>query len=139
MSARHPIDVALCEELALRASSGDVAAWKALIEHVWPPLRALVENSRSMGSFARSEDHVHDVLARIVDRLGRRGGRGLGLYPSWHAQNPDKAFDELGSNRNGQRDPPSHARTARKAGPDGSREAAEREARAERDRDVAGD
>jgi hypothetical protein len=47
-----------------------------------------------MGSFARSEDHVYDVLARIVDRLGRRGGRGLGLYPAWHMHNPDKTFDD---------------------------------------------
>jgi hypothetical protein len=88
------LDVALCEQLAARASSGDVPAWKALIERVWPPLRSLVESSRSMGSFARSEDHVYDVLARIVDRFGRRGGRGLGLYPAWHQQNPDKTFDD---------------------------------------------
>ncbi len=45
-----------------------------------------------MGSFARSEDHVNDVLTGLVNRLGRDGGHGLRLYPPWRARNPDKDF-----------------------------------------------
>jgi DNA-directed RNA polymerase specialized sigma24 family protein len=47
-----------------------------------------------MGRFARSEDHVHDVLARLVDRLGRHERRGLGLYAPWRERNPDKTFED---------------------------------------------
>lgn len=86
------IDNALCEALAVRAASGDDAAWRALIEHLWPALRGLVQKSRIMGSFARSDDHVHDVLAGLVERLGRDGGHGLRLYAPWRERNPDKTF-----------------------------------------------
>lgn len=47
-----------------------------------------------MGSFARSEDHVHDVLTRFIERLGRDGGHGLRLYAPWHAKNPERTFGD---------------------------------------------
>lgn len=86
------IDSDRCEELAARAANGDDAAWRALVEHLWPALRGLVQKSRVMGSFARSEDHVNDVLTGLVNRLGRDGGHGLRLYPPWRDRNPDKTF-----------------------------------------------
>jgi hypothetical protein len=86
------IDSARCEALAAAADGGDDAAWHALVEHLWSELRGIVRASRIMGSFARSDDHVHDVLAGLVARLGRDGGHGLRLYAPWRAKNPDKTF-----------------------------------------------
>lgn len=89
-----PIDDDHCEALAAAVVSGDEAAWHALLEHLWPALRGVVQRSRVMGSFARSEDHVHDVLAGLVSRLGRDGGHGLRLYAPWRARNPEKTFSD---------------------------------------------
>ncbi len=86
------IDSSTCEALASRAVSGDEAAWQALIAHLWPELSALVRNSRTMGRFGRSDDHAHDVLTRLVERLRRDGGRGLALYAPWRERNPEKTF-----------------------------------------------
>lgn len=86
------IDSDRCEALAAAAEGGDDAAWHALVEHLWSELRGIVRTSRIMGGFARSDDHVHDVLAGLVARLGRDGGHGLRLYAPWRARNPDKTF-----------------------------------------------
>jgi uncharacterized protein (DUF2267 family) len=47
-----------------------------------------------MGSFARSEDCVRDVLANLVQKLGEDGARRLRTFPDWHARNPDKTFED---------------------------------------------
>ena len=88
------IDVALCESLAKRAAAGDAEACKNLVEHLWPAWIGMVRSSRSMGALARSEDHVHDVVARLVEKLGRADGRGLRLYPAWRERNPTKTFGD---------------------------------------------
>ena len=86
------IDSARCDALAAAIERGDDAAWHALVEHLWSELGGLVRSSRIMGRFGRSDDHVHDVLAGLVARLGRDGGHGLRLYPPWRVKNPDKDF-----------------------------------------------
>jgi hypothetical protein len=41
-----------------------------------------------------SDDHVHDVVAKLVEKLGRPDGHELGLYPPWRARNPGKTFED---------------------------------------------
>ncbi len=47
-----------------------------------------------MGQLARSEDHVHDVLADLVEKMGPRGGAAVGLFPAWKASHPGKTFED---------------------------------------------
>jgi DNA-directed RNA polymerase specialized sigma24 family protein len=86
------IDSARCEALAARIAGDDEAAWQELVGHLWAELFGFVKKSRTMGRFRGSDDHVHDVLTRLVERLRRDGGHGLRLYAPWHGQNPDKTF-----------------------------------------------
>ncbi|HEX6766990.1 MAG TPA: hypothetical protein VF103_15950, partial [Polyangiaceae bacterium] len=88
------LDVELCETLAARAAAGDAAASKALVEHLWPVWVDMVRGSRSLGELGRSEDHVHDVVARLVEKIGRPDGRGLRLYAPWRERNPGKTFED---------------------------------------------
>jgi hypothetical protein len=94
MAAFVAIDDDRAEALARRASAGERAAWQALIEHLWPPLQNIVRAHPAMGPLAGSDDQVHDVLARVVDRLGKDGGRGLALFVPWQDRNPDKTFGD---------------------------------------------
>lgn len=88
------IDVALCDPLVQRIVAGDEEAWRPLAEHLWPHFIDLVKKSRHMGSLAKSEDHVHNVVANLVDKLGTDGGRAINKFPSWQADNPGKGFDD---------------------------------------------
>jgi DNA-directed RNA polymerase specialized sigma24 family protein len=91
---RGALDVARCEALAARAADGDVGAWKELIAELWPAWVRHVRGTRAMGPLARSDDHVHDVLAKLVDKLGHDNGRGLKLYRPWKDRHPDKSFED---------------------------------------------
>lgn len=77
-----------------RAAEGDDTAWRALVEHLWPFWQHAVRTSRAMGPLARGEDHIHDVVAALVEKLGPENGAALGLYPAWRAANPDKTFED---------------------------------------------
>jgi RNA polymerase sigma factor (sigma-70 family) len=88
------IDIALCEKLTALAIGGDDAAGRQLVQHLWPAWITMVRQSRSMGSLARSEDGVHDVVARLIEKIGRPKGRGLRLYPPWRERNPGKTFED---------------------------------------------
>ncbi len=88
------IDVELCEELARRATNGDVVACQKLIEHLWPNWLQLVRASRSMGTLANSEDHVYEVATRLVAKLGAKNGRVLNLYFSWNETHPNQDFGD---------------------------------------------
>lgn len=76
----------------MRAADGDPGVWRELAEHLWPFWQHVVRASRAMGPLARSEDHVHDVVAALVEKLGPEGGAALGLYPAWRSANPGKTF-----------------------------------------------
>lgn len=89
-----PLDLARCEQLAVRAGEGEPDAWKQLVEHLWPTWLDLVRNSRALGPLARSEDHVREVLMDLVEKLGPENGTALGLYPSWRDRHPDKTFED---------------------------------------------
>jgi DNA-directed RNA polymerase specialized sigma24 family protein len=88
------IDDGLCEALVARACAGDEEVWKELLLHLWPHLQAIVRGSRALGGMARNEDHVHDVLTALVDKLGTDGGRAITRYPAWKVENPTKTFSD---------------------------------------------
>jgi DNA-directed RNA polymerase specialized sigma24 family protein len=77
-----------------RACDGDEGAWRELVEHVWPTWRELVRHHRALGPLASSEDHVHNVMLELVEKLGPEGGTALGLYPAWRERSPGKTFED---------------------------------------------
>jgi DNA-directed RNA polymerase specialized sigma24 family protein len=85
-------DLELCEQLAQRGASGDTQACHHLVEHLWPVWVAMVRTSRSMGSLARSDDHVHNVVARLVAKIADQDQPALRLYPAWRMNNSGKTF-----------------------------------------------
>jgi hypothetical protein len=88
------LDIARCEALADRSIAGDRDAWQELIAALWPAWLRHVRSSRAMGPLARSDDHVHDVLAKLVEKLGDRERQGLKRYRPWKEKNPDKTFED---------------------------------------------
>lgn len=94
MTPGQRIDPALCDPLVARIVAGDEDAWRPLAEHLWPHFIDLVKKSRHMGSLAKSDDHVHNVVANLVDKLGTDGGRAINKFPAWKAENPGKGFDD---------------------------------------------
>ena len=87
-------DVARYEPLAIRGAAGDGAACKELVERLWPVWVKTVAASRSLAPLGASEDHVHNVVAKLVEKIGRADGRGLRLYPAWRERNPGKTFED---------------------------------------------
>lgn len=57
-----------------------------LVAELWPAWVGMVRSHRA------SEDHVYEVLARLVERIGANDGRGLGLFVMWHRRHLDKSF-----------------------------------------------
>ncbi|MEM1030075.1 MAG: hypothetical protein AAF928_00130 [Myxococcota bacterium] len=93
MTPRHDtVAWDVCERLAGAACDGTETSWTQLTEHLWDYWLRRIRSHRAMGSLARDEDHVHDVAARLVDKLAPRGGAALGLYPSWRDRNPNRTF-----------------------------------------------
>jgi hypothetical protein len=89
VSPPAPFDLRVCEALAERAAAGDVAARDALVfEHLWPTWLGLVRNSRFLGRFRGSEDHVENIRATLADKVKKT----LHTYPAWRARNPDKTL-----------------------------------------------
>jgi hypothetical protein len=87
-------DVEACEKLVTVAIEGDETAWQKLVELLWPTWIGLVRGSRSMGNMGRSEDHVNNVVARLIEKLSPRGGGALGLYAAWREGNAGKDFGD---------------------------------------------
>lgn len=94
MSDTKRIDDELCERLVARACDGDEEVWKELTLHLWPHFQALVRASRAMGNMSKSDDHVHNVLTNLVDKLGTDGGRAITQFPRWKEQNAGKTFTD---------------------------------------------
>ena len=78
--------------LAARAAGGDEQARRGLLERLWPVWTEMVRSSRSMGSFARSEDHVDAVVGRLIEKIARPDGRALRRYLDWQASRRDQTF-----------------------------------------------
>jgi hypothetical protein len=54
----------------------------------------MVRANRSMGPLARSEEHVHNVVGRLVEKLGRPDGRALQRYGEWRKTHRDRTFED---------------------------------------------
>jgi hypothetical protein len=80
------------EDLAAQAAAGDAPARRRLLEGLWPVWTDMVRSSRSMGRFARSDDHVDAVVGTLVEKIGRPDGRALRRYVDWRASRPDQTF-----------------------------------------------
>ncbi len=92
--ARATLDVTRCEALAAKAAAGDEPSCRALIEHLWPNWLRIVAASKSLAQLPPSEDHAHNVVANLVEKIGRPGGKGLRLYRLWREKNADKDFGD---------------------------------------------
>jgi RNA polymerase sigma factor (sigma-70 family) len=88
------IDDEYCRVRVSRAVEGDSQAARELVEYLWPRWLEAVKKSRSLGAFARSEDVVHDVVARLVEKLTRDDARALRSYASWQERRADKTFSD---------------------------------------------
>jgi DNA-directed RNA polymerase specialized sigma24 family protein len=88
------MDLALCDRLAARARGGDRAARRDLVQHLWPVWRRIVQASRSLGPFAKSRDHVDNVVGSLVEKIGREDGRALDLHAAWRERHPEKTFED---------------------------------------------
>ena len=73
----EPIDWSRCEALAARVADGDGDARQEFLEVLWPAWLGLVRASRAMRPLSTSDDAAHDVVAKLVEKLGRADGRGL--------------------------------------------------------------
>lgn len=93
-AVRAELDERRCVELLERAVGGDDQAWQTLVAELWPFWLRVVRGHRAMGQLGREEDHVNDVVARLVEKLSPRGGGALGTYADWARRNPDKAFGD---------------------------------------------
>jgi len=87
-----PLDDRQWEALVARAAAGDEPARRSLLEHLWPIWTEMVRSSRSMGSFARSDDHVDAVVGRLIEKIARPDGRALRRYLDWQVTHADQTF-----------------------------------------------
>jgi uncharacterized protein (DUF2267 family) len=87
-----PPDPALCEVLAVQASAGDPLVWKTLVEHLWPWWLSMVRGHPTLGPLRDSDDHVHEVMASLVEKIGADDRRALGLFVVWKRKHPEKTF-----------------------------------------------
>jgi len=86
------LDFEMCSALIARSASGEDAAFRELVELVYPFLLRSVKRNRAMGSLAKSDDHVNNVMLALVDKLSGAGGRAALGFPSWLAENEGKTF-----------------------------------------------
>jgi RNA polymerase sigma factor (sigma-70 family) len=64
-----PLEVSRCEELALAGANGDSEARKRLVEYLWPFWINRVRTRNGIRTLAQAEDHVHNVVARLVQKV----------------------------------------------------------------------
>jgi RNA polymerase sigma factor (sigma-70 family) len=91
---RIGVDNARCEAWISRGTAGDEDACRELVEYLWPIWLEMVRSSRGVQALVSVEDGVHDVIARLVEKLGRPEARSLVAYFPWKLRNPDKAFED---------------------------------------------
>ena len=87
-----PLDDPQWQSLVARAAAGDAPARRTLLERLWPVWTEMVRSSRSMGSFARSDDHVDAVVGTLIEKIARPDGRALRRYLDWQAAHGEQTF-----------------------------------------------
>jgi DNA-directed RNA polymerase specialized sigma24 family protein len=86
------LDSPLYDDLVARAAGGDTDARQRLLECLWSIWGEMVRANRSMGSFAKSDDHVDNVVGQLVEKFGRPDGRALRQYIAWRADHDQQTF-----------------------------------------------
>ena len=74
--------------------AGVPGAWQRFFGEHAPSVDRIARASRSMGSFAASDDARRDVMARVFERIRRDDHRALRLYLDWQTRYPAKAFGD---------------------------------------------
>lgn len=88
----NALDVPRCHAIAVGAITD--SEWKALLAEIWPFLERSVSRNRTMGSLARSDDNVKDVMTAVVERLSPSGGNALAKYKEWSIEHERADFDD---------------------------------------------
>ena len=83
------------ERLALAAADGDAAARQRLVEHLWPFWLNRVRTRKGMRLLSQSEDHVHNVVVRLVQKLLTPAT--LKSYIEWRNDAPQASFMQWAS------------------------------------------
>jgi DNA-directed RNA polymerase specialized sigma24 family protein len=78
------------EGLALRGANGDEAARRLLTEQLWPVWIQRVRSRKALRLLGGSEDHVHNVVARLVQKL--LDPRVLQSFEAWRQSATNAAF-----------------------------------------------
>jgi DNA-directed RNA polymerase specialized sigma24 family protein len=93
-TAGQAFDTDTCSRLLDAVQSTAEPAWRELVAVLWPELTRIVRSSRTMASFARSEDHVRSVVLLVVERLGKDGCRAASLHRAWRETHPDRTLGD---------------------------------------------
>jgi len=88
------IDDPRCEALIERSLVGDESARSELVQYLWPVWLDWVRSNRAMRRLVNLEDGIHDVAARLVEKLIQADARGLHSYLPWKERNGDKRFQD---------------------------------------------
>lgn len=88
------LDVAHCEALIRRQAAGDRQASHALVQYLWPFWTEYVQSCRSMGPLARSDDHVRNVVTRLVAKVSLPDSEHATQYLNWRLREPTKTFED---------------------------------------------
>jgi DNA-directed RNA polymerase specialized sigma24 family protein len=88
MVAEQNPDPTFLDALAERAAAGDREALSQWVEQLWPFLVKLVRSNSSMRPLAASDDHVHNVVQRAIEKISA----GVGSYVRWKGAHPEKAI-----------------------------------------------
>ncbi|MFO0616235.1 MAG: hypothetical protein U0414_26815 [Polyangiaceae bacterium] len=88
------LDVPRCHAIAVRGGALTDAEWKSLLAEIWPFLELRVKRNRTMGSLARSDDNVRDVMTAVVARLSPTEGNALAGYADWCKEHEREDFDD---------------------------------------------
>jgi DNA-directed RNA polymerase specialized sigma24 family protein len=89
MVAPGPLDEASAERLITTVAAGERAR-SALMALVWEWLLTFVRSSQTMRARSRYEDEVHNVATLALGKIVE----GLGSYPEWRRQHPDKTLSD---------------------------------------------
>jgi DNA-directed RNA polymerase specialized sigma24 family protein len=83
-------DESALEGLARAAANGDSAARQRLVEQLWPFWLNRVRTRKGMRLLSHSDDHVHNVVARLVQKL--LATATLESFVEWRRGAPQASF-----------------------------------------------
>ncbi len=86
------IEVERARQLAAQVMAGDRAARTALTEFIWSFCARSLHKSRPLRGLPDDDDHVHNVLTLLSEKLCSPNSRALSLYPAWQERHTDKTF-----------------------------------------------